>query len=85
MGRNAYEWILPIRNSAPTNGTSFPIDEELWEEAQQRAAQEHEHLARQQDYLRRQRMMYREELLEDSMSADHDDESVPLKTFVRHA
>jgi palmitoyltransferase len=85
MGHNAYEWLLPIRNSAQTNGTSFPIDEELWEEAQQRAAQEHEHHARQQDYLRRQRMMYREELLEDSMSADHDDESVPLKTFVRHA
>lgn len=84
MGYHVYEWILPIRNQGEGNGTSFPIDDDLWQEAQQRAVEEHQRHAQQAQYLRRQRAMYREELLA-SDSDDHPDESVPLQTFVRDA
>lgn len=55
MGYNLWEWFIPLRSSAGGDGTSFPINQAVYEKAQEAARQEQETLDREYYYHQQQK------------------------------
>ncbi|CAN6663768.1 palmitoyltransferase Pfa3p [Trichomonascus vanleenenianus] len=83
MGYKWYEWILPIHPAGMSDGTSFPIDEELWTRVHVLAEQEAQAAEQQAQYMNSLKERRRREI-EESIERDEDDvENIPLREFVR--
>lgn len=78
LGERYWEWPLPLtfHDRPHRDGTSFPINREIYEMAQNLASTEHELLQQQYNYRYNQRLQMRSEILETSQNrGDHYSET----------
>uniref|UniRef100_A0A060T1V5 Palmitoyltransferase n=1 Tax=Blastobotrys adeninivorans TaxID=409370 RepID=A0A060T1V5_BLAAD len=84
MGYRVYEWFLPIHPRGMGNGTSFPINEQMWQSI-------HEYSEREAQYLYQQRQRMAHQVRQDWGKDDEDYvdysnadtvESIPLRQHI---
>lgn len=78
MGYRWLEWILPVHPKNMSDGTSFPINEEVWEDIKSSADSEMEFVERQRQYQLRQKEIQRREM---QLELQENVESIPLTSM----
>ena len=78
LGPSLWHWFVPFHISHPheLDGTCFPINEDMFNEAQQLALDEHELLEQQYNYRQSQRNMIRSEMV-----SVPDNDNIPLSSL----
>lgn len=82
MGYRWYEWILPVYPRGRGDGTSYPINEDVWQEIKSSAVTEMEFADRQKQYQLRQKELQRREI-QNQLQYEDDEyvEHIPLTTM----
>lgn len=62
MGDKVWEWFIPFKQNTVGDGTWFPINQELYRQAQEQAEIEHMSLQQQYNYRKQQRNLMRQEV-----------------------